>query len=128
MVGAPTRGKGSVERAASDGRLATTGGAPAAAAATAPLATNRLSPVRQTQLLRGFSGDGNDQLGTITLNRPAVLVWNAARPPVQVYTSTSFRLVDSGARSGSVELLPGTYPHLQVAAGARWSVERRSPR
>lgn len=78
------------------------------------------------RLLRRFAGSGNTRLGTIVVSSPAVLVWRAQHPAIQIFTAKGFTLVSSHASSGSIQLSRGTYPGMRVASRARWSIELRA--
>jgi hypothetical protein len=62
----------------------------------------------------------------IVVNVPSVLSWHAARAPIQIFTSSGFLLVQSGASNGSVRLSKGTYRGVRVATHAGWSIELRT--
>jgi hypothetical protein len=94
--------------------------------APAPNSTQGAAPRVGGRVLRRFSGSGNTRLGTIVLSSPAVLVWSAQHPAIQIFTAKSFMLVSSHAFSGRLQLSRGTYPGIRVASRARWSIELRA--
>ena len=64
-----------------------------------------------------YAGHGNKAIGTIALKSPVRLTWSAAKPKIQVFTSTGFVLVNSRKSSGSVLISKGTYRGVRVASG-----------
>jgi hypothetical protein len=90
-----------------------------------PSATTPAAPAG-VRVLRRFSGHGNTALGTIPLHSPAVLAWSAGQPPMQIFTSRGFLLVNSKGSSGTVRLARGTYRGVRVASRGSWVVELRS--
>jgi hypothetical protein len=77
-------------------------------------------------LLRSYAGSGNARLGTIVVSSPAVLVWRAQHPAIQIFTEQGFILVSSHASGGSVELTRGSFSGTRVATRGAWSIELRT--
>ena len=71
---------------------------------------------------RRYAGYGNRAIGTIALKSPVALSWKAAKPKIQVFTTTGFVLVNSTKPSGSVHLSKGTYRGVRVASAGAWSL------
>ncbi len=101
---------------------------PAHAPTTVPVPTSatRVPAAVGGHLLRSYSGAGNTRLGTIVVRSPSVLVWSAHHPPIQIFTSRGFMLVDSEEPNGVIQLSRGTYRTVHVASRADWSIELRS--
>jgi hypothetical protein len=95
-------------------------------ASTSPSTSKNVAPTPGGRLLRHFAGSGNTGLGTLVIRSRAVLSWNAARPPIQIFTARGFLLVSSHAASGSVQLSRGTYTGMRVATHAGWTIELRT--
>jgi hypothetical protein len=129
--------------APSDGSMSTVAGTSAGTSNTASTAHPAHAPARSTKvpapnstqgapppvggrLLRRFAGSGNTRLGTIVVSSPAVLLWRAQHPAIQIFTAKGFMLVSSHASSGGIQLSRGTYPGMRVASRAGWSIELRT--
>ena len=129
---APSSGSTSAPTGSTSGTSnATSTGHPAHAPAKstkaqAPNSTQGASPSAGGRPLRRFAGSGNTRLGTIVVSSPAVLVWRAQHPAIQIFTAKGFMLVSSHASSGSIQLTRGTYPGMRVASRAGWSIELRA--
>jgi len=98
-----------------------------ASTATGAASTPGASPSPEGRLLRRFAGSGNGRLGTLVVSGRTLLVWNAHRPRIQIFTSKGFMLVNSPSQTGTVRLSRGTYRGVRVSSPAQWSVELRSP-
>jgi hypothetical protein len=57
---------------------------------------------------------------------PTTLVWRVDHPPIQIFTSSGFMLVNSQAASGTIRVSRGTYHGVRVASGEGWTIELRS--
>jgi hypothetical protein len=79
-------------------------------------------------LLRSFSGSGNGTLGSLSEKTPVVLTWKTAAPPLQLFTSKGFMLIDSTSRRGAVRLARGRYKKLRVASRNQWTIEIHAER
>jgi hypothetical protein len=53
-------------------------------------------------------------------------VWQAGRPPIQIFAANGFILVNSQASNGSIHLSRGTYRGVRVATHGSWTVELRA--
>lgn len=133
-IQATAQGSGSTGTAAAgsaagaQGTTSTAHAVPTHTQSTKPLSagsTQGAAPPVGGRLLRRFAGSGNTRLGTIVLSLPAVLVWRAQHPAIQIFTARGFMLVSSSAPSGSIQISRGTYPGMRVATRAGWSIELR---
>jgi len=84
------------------------------------------APSSSGRLLRKFAGNGPERLGTVVVSVPSTLVWRADHPPIQIFTSSGFILVNSQAASGTMRLSRGSYRGVRVASRAGWTIELRS--
>ncbi len=110
----------------STGATTPTGATKTSTGAAAPGSSHSTSSLPGGHLLRRFAGFGNTRLGTIVARRESVLVWNAQHPPIQIFTSSGFVLVNSMSPNGSIQLSGGSYQGVRVASHAGWSIELRS--
>jgi hypothetical protein len=125
--------------ASSTAATATAPGVSTGAQGTQPAGTSKTStgasssgsvapatPSSGGRLLRKFAGDGPERLGTVIVSVPSTLVWRADHPPIQIFTSSGFMLVNSQAASGAMRLSRGSYRGVRVASRAGWTIELRS--
>lgn len=125
---AKAQGSGSTGTAVAESAVDAKGTTSTAHAVPAHTQSTKPPAVSSTQgaappMLRRFSGSGNTRLGTIVVGSPAVLVWRAQHPPVQIFAARGFMLVSSHASSGSIQLSRGIYPGMRVSSRAGWSIE-----
>jgi hypothetical protein len=84
------------------------------------------APSSGGRLLRKFAGSGPERLGTVVVSVPSTLVWRADHPPIQIFTSSGFILVNSHAASGTIQVSRGSYRGVRVASSEGWTIELRS--
>ncbi len=126
----PTTSTGSTQKAGTGAATGTSATQTAKSTTTSkappPAASVQVRPAPGGHLLHRYTGHGNKRLGTIVLHGRSLLVWYTRHPGIQIFTSSGFMLVKSGAPSGTVRLSRGTYRGVRVASAANWSVELRS--
>ncbi len=71
---------------------------------------------------KSFSGNGGENLGTISVEKESTLDWTNDGPLFQIITSEDLPVNSQGA-SGSTVLEPGTYQHFQVNAIGNWTIK-----
>lgn len=73
-----------------------------------------------------FSGNGTEELGTVTVHAPSTITWHcdgcAAFALTSHVTGTEAINVGSSASGGTSHVDPGTYPDTQVISNGSWSV------
>lgn len=73
-----------------------------------------------------FTGNGTEELGTITARVPSTITWHCEGCAAFAFTShlsgTEAINVGSSASSGTSHLDPGVYPDAQVIANGSWSI------
>ncbi len=84
------------------------------------------APSASGRLLRKFAGSGPERLGTVVVSVPSTLVWRADHPPIQIFTTSGFILVNGQAASGTIRLSRGTYRGVRVASREGWTIALRS--
>jgi hypothetical protein len=77
-------------------------------------------------LVRMFSGDRSQAIGSLSEKRPLVIRWNVAKPPIQIYTLKGNLLLSSDRRSGAIRLRRGEYRKLRIATNGHWTVQLRA--
>lgn len=115
-----------VQTTSTAGKIPTTASTTPSPGGPTPSPTKVASAAPNGRLLRRYAGNGNTQLGTIVVRSPSTLVWKAQHPPIQIFTTKGFILVNSTAPTGVTRLSAGTYRRMRVASHAGWSIELRS--
>lgn len=77
-------------------------------------------------VIHSYSGVGDATIGSVSERSTIVLEWSTPKPPIQLFTSHGFMLIDSHASSGRVKLGRGTYSGLRVAAKGSWTIRLRA--
>jgi hypothetical protein len=71
---------------------------------------------------QSFSGNGGENLGTISVEKESTLEWTNDGALFQIITSEDLP-VNSQAHSGTTVLEPGTYQHFQINAIGNWTIK-----
>ena len=69
------------------------------------------------------TGTGNQAIGTLIESSEVVLRWSTTKPPLQIFDSRGFLVVDSQSATGSVRLARGSYKGLRIATKGHWTVQ-----
>ncbi len=107
-------------------RPATVSGTPIPSAgrrAAAKAATPQPSAIPAGPLVSGFSGTGNQAIGSISEKKNVVIEWKAASPPMQIFNAHGVLLLNSDLPSGRVRLASGDYRNLQVGSKGPWRIQ-----
>ena len=94
-------------------------------AAGGPAKVNDPKPplIQAGPLVGGFSGTGSKAIGALSEKTSVVLEWRTATPPMQIFNSRGFLLVNSNLPSGRVRLASGEYRNLHVGAKGPWTIK-----
>lgn len=91
------------------------------------VAAKPLAPVIPAgAVIHTYSGVGDGVIGSVAERSTIVLEWSTPTPPIQLFTSRGFLLIDSHAARGRVRLGRGSYSGLRVAAKGSWTIRVRA--
>ena len=92
-------------------------------AAVAQASTPKPPAIPAGPLVSGFSGAGNQAIGSISEKKSVVIEWNAASPPIQIFNAHGVLLLNSDLPSGRVRLASGDYRNLHVGSKGPWRIQ-----
>jgi hypothetical protein len=78
------------------------------------------------RLVRVFAGTRNAGIGSLSAKTSLVVGWNAARPPIQIFSRQGILLLSSDRRTGRVRLGAGEYRGLRIATRGHWAIQLRA--
>ena len=97
-----------------------------AKASTRPPVQAKQPAISAGAVTRSLSGTGNQSIGTLSEKSTVVLEWSTTSPPIQIFNTHGFMLVNSSSATGRIRLTRGDYTGLRVAAKGHWTIEVRA--
>ena len=90
---------------------------------THPAAQAQQPVVKAGALLSSIHGTGDQAIETLSPKATVVLEWSTTKPPIQMFTTRGFLLLNSPSATGSVRLAHGIYKGLHVATRGTWTLQ-----